>query len=193
MWESFVEWVSAGNGSTGAIITASAALIVFLLGKIYEIFDRAWRENKGHRRLILAIYLELRHNVADLKKIVSDFESDEEKSKHVSDTISKVEEVKGRTIHAVYYKGMRFIKILEKELHTLKPEVLNQTLRFYSELEFIYASLDGFQLDSFKTATTNGKKIAYRGVIDSERDAINIGNHALNAFQNHYGFLKNIN
>lgn len=174
-----VSVVTVDGNVLAAIIASAISLFVFAAGKVYEIAQKSHERKNNKRRLINALYTEISHNKEDLQKTL-------EVSPPVSIVIKALEEKPGRTIHAVYSKNMRFFDDLKNELHVLPVAVLEATVRFYNELESIYAIMDGFERDSFKMITSEGKRRNLEHLIQSMAEAVLLSGMAMGQFEIHF-------
>lgn len=164
----------------GAIL---ASLAVFTLGKVYDIWVTAKVKRDGKLRLINAIYTEIGHNKEELIRAV-------EKSPSTAALMRALEEDDQRTVHMVYARNMRFFEDLQSELHVLPSALLSHTVKFYNCLESVYAQMDGFERDSFRTMTPGGKRATIENLVEKMHEAAKLAGLARGQFEAYFSHLK---
>ncbi len=167
----------------GAVVAGAATLVVFAASKVHDVWVTAKVKRDSKRRLINAIYTEIGHNKEELIKAV-------EKSPSTAALMRALEEDDRRTVHMVYARNMRFFEDLKSELHVLPSALLGHTVKFYNCLESVYAQMDGFERESFKTMTPGGKRATMENLIDKMLEATALAGVARSQFEAHFTHLR---
>ncbi|TQV83832.1 hypothetical protein [Denitrobaculum tricleocarpae] len=167
----------------GAVVAGVATLAVFTASKVYDVWVTAKVKRDSKRRLINALYTEIGHNKEELIKAV-------EKSPSTAALMRALAEDDRRTVHMVYARNMRFFEDLKGELHVLPSALLGHTVKFYNCLESVYAQMDGFERESFKTMTPAGKRATMENLIEKMLEATALASLARGQFEAHFDHLR---
>jgi len=167
------------------ILAAAIAVLVtaalFVMGRLFEIYVRYTDRRETRRRLVHAIYTEINHNLEELKRFVDDPDR-----MNVELMLDAMKQDPRRAPFVVYARNMRFFDDMVKDAPELKSAVLDAVVRFYSQLEKVYAFIEAFGTERFRLLTDNGKRDALETYIAEAERAVSFGQSALRAFGDHY-------
>lgn len=160
----------------GAMAAASASLAIFAGGKIFELWREGRDKRRNERRLVNALYTEIRHNREELRKSL-------EVSLPTEIIVARMKEHGIKSVYATYSRNTKFFDDMRGDLHVLPQPVLEAAVRFYNSLESIYAIMDSLGGESFKEMTLPGKQAALEHLLYKIESAIRDGGEAVNQFE----------
>lgn len=165
------------DATNAALIAATVAIAVFILTKLWEMGRALYIMKINERRLIVALYTEIQHNL-------DEFEETLENSPEIDQALVDIfDRDRDKIIHAPYARNMRFFDDLRLELHVLPADILDKVIRFYHEVESIYGLADGFGTDSFKNLTVGGKISQLEEFAKTLKKVLKEGKAARDAFK----------
>jgi hypothetical protein len=163
-----------------ALATAVVTLLVFFSGRIFAFFAGRRRTREHQNAVVSAIFTEVIHNVEDLNESLRGEIPQDKLREHFENKPSG-------TMLIVYSRNMSCYEQLRTELAVLNTDLLDKVVRFYSHLEKVYRYCDSVGGEVFKEISLAGKLSVCTKLRDSEREAIEAGKAAIDAFRREYG------
>lgn len=168
---------------TAAIITASGAILVWVLTKIGELArDRRQRKNDTEK-YVMALFAEIDFNTRDMEIFL-------EESASVDAVINKVKSDQKFIPHITDARHISIYSEGISNIHYIGKEQIGALVYFYGLLEKLKNQVAGIYLPSFVLISPEGRAATIREIIQTADEIESVGRTVLDRLKSSYKHLS---
>lgn len=145
-----------------AVVAALATVLIWCLGRGYELFAERRHEEAVRRNFIRALYAEVDFNTTDMELFLSE---------PLTPTLERtIRENNSLIPHIVDARHTEFYRSNISALHHVSDRLIGRVVHFYGMIEKLASQIDALERPSFRSISPESRVKAVERIYQSVRD-----------------------